>query len=406
MEKCMYSNITAMVNNTKALLNGANITLYFHDLFDSGILEPSEVSEKINMLKKKQVDAVHNKKIYTRKDGRFVTRIVDNGKEKQVAGKDEHELYEKLYNIYYGENNASLEDLYPKWLRYREDETETSKKTIKENGYLWNTYLKGNPITQIPLKQLKPNDFIRFFNQITKGRTMTRKRFNDLKSVINGILYYAIDQEIIEHNYLNDINYGAFKFKPAKNKVIAYTEEERLQIINHLSNDDLYSLGIKLSFYLALRIGELKALKWSDIIDNLIYVQRFMNDKNEIIDDVKGHTEEGIRYIPLTNGAKEIIAHIKRLNPDGEYLFIRDNRPLTTITFNRRLKKCCEELNIMYRSSHKLRFSTASLLFKKGIDMPEIQKILGHTTLSMTSHYLRSITPDEETIAKMNEVLG
>ncbi|BCJ96819.1 hypothetical protein acsn021_43880 [Anaerocolumna cellulosilytica] len=401
-----YAKGMVTADDTKGLFNDANINIFLQDLICSGILRASEVSDKMNMLRKKQVDTIHTKKIYTRKDGRVFTRILENGKEKQVAGKDETELYEKLYDFYFGDNNASLEDLYPQWVEWRTNETNTSQKTVKENGYIWNAHLRDNPITQVPLKQLKPKDFICYFRTITKGVTLTRKRFNDLKSVMNGIIYFAIEKEIIEHNYLRDINYRQFTYKPENNDVIPYTEMERLQIINQLSNDDLYSLAIKLDFYLTLRISELKGLMWDDIRGDLIYIQRLINDKNEILDDIKGHKEEGKRYIPLTSATKVILNQIKLLNPNSEYLFIRNNKTLATVTFNRRIKKCCTELGIEYRPSHKVRFSTASILFKNGVGAPELQKMLGHTTLTMTSHYLRSVTPADETIEKMGAVLG
>lgn len=159
---------------------------------------------------------------------------------------------------------------------------------------------------QVPLKQLKPKDFICYFHTITKGVTLTRKRFNDLKSVMNGIIYFAVEKEIVERNCLRDISYRQFDYKPENNDIIPYTEKERLQINNHLSNDNLYSLAIKLDFYLTLRISELKGLMWDDIRGDLIYIQRLVNDKNQIIDDVKGHTEEGRRYIPLTKATKTL----------------------------------------------------------------------------------------------------
>lgn len=223
---------------------------------------------------------------------------------------------------------------------------------------------------------------------------------------MNGIIYNAIENEVIEHNCLRDINYRQFEYKPENNDIIPYTEVERLHIINNLANDDLYSLAIKLDFYLTLRIGELKGLKWDDIRGDLIYIHRFINDKKEEIDAIKGHKEEGKRYIPLTSATKAILSSIKLINPNSDYLFIRNDMPLSTSTFNKRIKKYCKELGIEYRSSHKVRFSTASILYKNGVDAPELQKMLGHTTLTMTSHYLRSVTPADETIQKMNEVLG
>ena len=117
------------------------------------------------------------------------------------------------------------------------------------------------------LKDLTVHDFIRYFRNITKDRSMTRKKFNNLKSILNGMLYLAIERGIIERNCLQDINYKQFPYKSENRDIFPYTEEERMLIINHLG-DDLYSLAIKLDFYLIIRIGELKGLKWTDIRGN------------------------------------------------------------------------------------------------------------------------------------------
>lgn len=384
-----------------------NLDFYlFQEIVNCGMLSSSEFPEQLFMIKKKKVDSVHTGKIYERKDGRFITRVSENGEEKQVSGKSEADLYTKLYDFYFGESNSTLETLYPQWLKWREEQASVSPKTIKENSYLWNAYLKDTPISKVPIRLLKPKDFIKFFREVTKGGEITRKLFNDMKSVLNGIIYYAIELEIIEHNYLRDINYKQFRYKAENNNILPFTEEERLKIIAHLPNDDLYSLALKFDFHMILRIGELKGLKWSDIKGDYIYIQRFINDDNEIIEDIKGHQEEGRRFIPLTATAKQLLERIREINPNSEFLFVHDGVPLATVTFNRRLKKCCKELGIEYRSSHKVRFSTASIMYKNGVGTPELQKMLGHTTLAMTTHYLRSVTPEEETLLKMNSVLG
>ena len=154
-----------------------------------------------------------------------------------------------------------------------------------------------------------------------------------------------------------------------------------------------------------IRIGELKALRWDDIKGDYIYAHAFMNEKNEIIPYCKGHTEAGMRYLPLTNACKRILNQIKCVNPDSEFLFIKDSKSLATVTFNRRIKICCKELGIEYRSSHKVRFSTASILHKNGATTTELQEMLGHTTLTMTYGYLKNITPRSETYDKTNQIL-
>ncbi|MGB4658278.1 MAG: tyrosine-type recombinase/integrase [Mobilitalea sp.] len=76
------------------------------------------------------------------------------------------------------------------------------------------------------------------------------------------------------------------------------------------------------------------------------------------------------------------------------------------VTFNRRrIKKCCKELGIDYRFSHKIRFSTVSILYKRGADNTELQELLGHTDLNMTNKYLKNITPRSETCKKANQFL-
>ena len=158
---------------------------------------------------------------------------------------------------------------------------------------------------------------------------------------------------------------------------------------------------------MVLRIGELKGLKWSDIDGDFIRIQRFIDDKNRVINSIKGNTADGIRSMPLTPATKAILSQVRKLQPDDqEFIFYRGDSPLETVTFNRHLKKCCDELGIEYRSSHKLRFSTASIMYKNGMEDTELQKLLGHTTLSMTRHYLCNITSNEETANKMAAILG
>ena len=282
-----------------------------HNLVVSGIIDFTEGKNKINMIKENAVKAIHKRAINERSDGRCITKVLLEGdtSPRQVTASSYSALMEKLYDIYFGDSEPTLERLYPKWIEYRQNESSVTAKTIKENGYIWNAHLQGHTITTRPIKALKPIDYISFFRTLTKGRQMTRKRFNDMKSILNGIIYFAIEKGMIDHNPLNDINYRQFSYKAENNNVMPYNENERSMILNHLGND-IYSLAIKLDFHLILRIGELKALKWSDINGNFIYVQRFMNDKNVIVEDIKGHQSEGRRYIPLTESAHRILARL------------------------------------------------------------------------------------------------
>ena len=376
-------------------------------LCPDGKMTPSVCAHIMNFTQKETLvkEKCNLQKLKVRPDDGRIYLIVNR---KSITSASYPGLIDKLYEHFYGIQSCSLEDFFEVWVKWRTEETSTSQKTIKEDRFLWNSLLKAQEITKIPMKDLKVQDYIDYFRQITKNRKLTRKRFNNLKSILNSMLYLAVEKGIISHNCLNDINYKQFTFKAENNDVRPYTEEERRRIIDLLSSraDDFYSLAILLDFHLVLRIGELKGLKWSDIHGDSIRIQRFVNEKNEIVEDIKGHAEAGRRNMPLTPAARRILRQIRQLNPDSDYILIRNGHPLSTVTFNRRLKKCCEELGIEYRSSHKLRFSTASIMYKNGVEDTQLQKLLGHTSLSMTRHYLRDVSNQDDLSQKMTDILG
>lgn len=292
-------------------------------LITDGMISLLEGEEKIAMIKKKAIAEKHHAPIHQRHDGRYITKV-DNGR-KQLSASTYEALYDKLYDYYYGEHNHTMKSFYPQWIEYRRNESSVKEKTIKENGFLWNRHLESSGFVLKPLNAVSAPDCIAFFRSITKGRKMTRKRFNDLKSVMNGIFFYAVERGIISHNPLLEINYRQFSYKPENRVIVPYTEEERQQILDYLPDNDLYSLAIKLFFCLPIRIGELKGLCFSDI-DNYgnIHIERFVNDKNQIENDIKGHTSSGIRWIPLSSTASNYIEHIRYINPHSDFLFMKN----------------------------------------------------------------------------------
>lgn len=380
-------------------------------------LTVSEISEKIlNMKRKQEINRKYQDKIKTRKDGRQFYIYINR---KQYTAVTYDGLIDLLYEMEYGRERSSLNDLFKEWMIWRRDCSSVCDKTLKEDLNLWKRYLQDNPITLIPLADLTPKDFIKLFRTWTKGRELTRKRFNNIKSLINGIYYYAIEEGIVAHNPVKDINSRQFTFKPVNNDDDVFTLEDRKKLLDYLKDDtSIYSLAIQLDFQLVIRIGELLALRWSDIENGNLHIQaqllteRKMNDdltfsKREHInvDHVKGNTDQGYRYQPLTQEALRILDKIRELNPDGEFILMSDNRQLNANTFNRWLKRYCEECNIPVRSSHKIRFCVASILYDNGVPLTVLQQLLGHTTTAMTLHYLRRVTPTKDTANLMNMAL-
>ena len=141
--------------------------------------------------------------------------------------------------------------------------------------------------------------------------------------------------------------------------------------------------------------------------------QRILNDDltfkpltHENVDHIKGNTDEGYRYEPLTDDALKILAQIREINPDNEYIFVRNGEQLNENTFNTRLKTYCKECGVTYRSSHKIRFCGASILYEMGVSLTELKELLGHTNIQMTLHYLRRVKPKGNVVRIMNDAFS
>lgn len=85
-------------------------------------------------------------KVKVRPDDGRIYLIV---KRKTISSINYPGLIDKLYDHFYGIQNCTLDNFFEIWMKWRDEETSTSKKTIKENRFLWNALLKDREITKM-----------------------------------------------------------------------------------------------------------------------------------------------------------------------------------------------------------------------------------------------------------------
>ena len=342
-------------------------------------------------------------------------------KRKPIKRSSKENLENYLVNYYVEQNrlldrqNITLQQAYEEWLIFRRDYTSAKTKTIKENMNDWNKFFKDSDLANMPITEIKPIILIRFFRCMTKDRTITYKRMSNARSVLNGIFSWAIEEEIIEHNPVSDVNFKTFTYKPVEEQTDnVFTEQDTITLLTYLQgiSDEPYALAIQLFFYLFIRIGEMKAIRWDDINwdQKTIYLHTQALVDNELKDDLtfssrtvvvsdqrKGGTSKGYRKEHLTEQAITILKKAKKLNPHGEYVFEPNGKLMTTDRFNRRLQKYCNECGVEYHSSHKIRFYCASTAYD-GNNLAIISKLMGHSQVATTLHYLRNVDKGNDSI--------
>lgn len=172
--------------------------------------------------------------------------------------------------------------------------------------------------------------------------------------------------------------------------VEALSKAEQARLLSGIYGGlDLYNIALLLCLYTGLRLGELCALKWTDLdFKNMsmtvnstvqrIAVQGHMT--RTILLEAAPKSDSSRRTIPLT---AEIINLLSRLTENQPYVF-GGSKPLEPRTMQYRYKKLLKEVNVDDRNFHILRHTFATNCIENGMDVKALSEILGHSDIKIT----------------------
>lgn len=347
--------------------------------------------------------------IYKRKDGRWEGRYI---KEKMLCGNSK---YGYVYAKTYSEVKEKL--LHKK--------TELSPNdfigTISEISYRWlnsqrhfkpSTYAKYRNIIDnhiCPMlgkyKFAKIDNYIlqQFIEYLTNygnkntGGGLSLKSTKDVLSVLKNILY-----SVTECNTSILFNFDKLNLKSKPIVTQCFNSEQLSLIVTSLTNNINYiSIGILLSIYTGIRIGELCALKFEDILfqDELIHIsktlqriQTFSDEgrKTEII-ITKPKSISAIRDIPIPRFLIELIRQNTNCQKEAFMLTGSKERFIEPRTLENKFNKILNTCNIQGATFHTIRHTFATSCVEAGVDIKTLSEILGHSTVNITlNRYVHS----------------
>ena len=201
--------------------------------------------------------------IYKRKDGRWEGRYIVGYKNnrsiyKSVYAKNIDELKEKMQCILTCdiEKATTLNELIYSWLCY--GKIKNKKSTYDKYSYIMEKHIK-NGIGEIRLKNLTSVQVNQFLND--KFKNYSASYVKTMAIIIKSAIEYGHKEQLAE---LPNIQVN-MPFSPKKEVNILGLDEQR-QLESYIKNNQsLTALGIMLSLYAGLRIGEVCALRWNNI---------------------------------------------------------------------------------------------------------------------------------------------
>ena len=222
----------------------------------------------------------------------------------------------------------------------------------------------------------------------TNKTGLSPKTVADVLSLIRSILQYATQRGINVHCDATIVH-----IKQEKKEMRVLSRLEQKNLCQYLcSNQNPCNLGILVSMFTGLRIGEICALRWNDISlpEQTIYVHHTL----QRIQDYSASTHKtkvlittpksscSIRTIPIPD---DLVAILKRSAPNtNAYLLTNTSHYMEPRTLQNRFKKVLEECGLAPINYHVLRHTFATRCVELDFDIKSLSELLGHASITIT----------------------
>lgn len=288
--------------------------------------------------------------------------------------------------LYKNNIDVFLKEISAEWLYINKNTFK--KSTCQTYSYLIDKYIINSNISEIPVYQIETKDIV-IFSENLLSQNLSPKTINNILLVLNYLLKFS------NHAYGTTLIKIPFvKDSKKEMKVLSIIEQKQLE--QYIRQDmDIYKFAILIALYTGIRIGELCALRWEDISDSTITINKSMNrlktenGKSEIIIDS-----------PKTNSSNRIIPYPQFLNPiienqrkDRQSFVLSTNKldfiepRLLQMKFNNIIRECSLE----HVTFHTLRHTFATRCIECGFDVKTLSEILGHSDVKTTlNRYVHS----------------
>ncbi len=246
-------------------------------------------------------------------------------------------------------------------------------------------------------------------NAITeKGFTTSINQhiYGELRALLN----FAVKMDYLPSNPLTKLgNFKNVYFEKPQDKLHYYTVEQwrkyadAAKELSTSEYDKGFYVFFNIAYFTGMRKGEINALKWSDIEDNIIHVRRSVTQKikGESIVETPPKNKTSYRDIQMPQTLKRILDEQRSMHEhlegySEEFRVCGGAKCLSDTAIENHNQEYAEKAGLPHIKVHDFRHSHASLLANEGINIQEISRRLGHSKIEMTWNTYSHLYPREE----------
>ena len=322
---------------------------------------------------------------------RLRERIMINGKERWVSGGNMQQLFDNYVRLLVNEGLIEWTDTG--------DESPLLKDYMRQ---FYSTYKQGQVETTIVnrerlmKKHILPVFGTRRINTITSQELQSwfngmnskyaRETILKIKNIINPVFEAAVEDRLIERNPLHS----------------KYIEIGGRDTVSHKAIPK-EKLMVALLSYTGMRFEEVLGIKWEDINDDWITIQRAVVHPKRNAPLIKTtKTKTSNRIVPYKQELKNLIENCRSKgfilasdkDPTGE-------TPLSYSEARRVFEKIRKRFDIKNVTAHDFRDTCATEWRESGIPLDVVARLLGHAKTETTERKYVKYRPDLLTAAVM-----
>ena len=276
---------------------------------------------------------------------------------------------------------------------------------LKESSYAHYVELAENYIEpyvgKLKFEELDSDTAVKYVSQLKiRGRTsgkggLSDKTIRDVCSLLKSVYTLAAENGKCP----SDIRFPRFTIsKPSRMKSQVLTLEHQKQLEAYLmANMCPENLGIMLCLYTGMRIGEICALKWSDVdLDScLINVNRTVlrirntqvggKQPKTVIVTGTPKTDSSQRAIPVPKAIGKLLKTEGKQQSTDYYVATCSTRLMEPRRYYEKYKQILRKSGITTNYTfHALRHTYATRCIENGIDPKVVSELLGHSSVTIT----------------------